>query len=184
MARKTAPLLLALLAALSLAGEASARNLESYLFTAGVLGGRGGSFDLEPDPGLSNPAWSAFAGMATDLQTQVSVRLGRLEFDEEAGFGDLEKADLEYAVLAGEYRFPKSWYDVGVYLGLGGYRVDGRTAAGESVDDSGLGIAFGVTGDYRLWRNLFLTAEINAHYAFIDRASLFGTALAGLSIRF
>jgi len=184
LARKTAPLLLALLVALSLAGEASARNLESYLFTAGALGGRGGSFDLDPDPGLSNPAWLVYAGMATDLQTQVSLRLGRLEFDEDAGFGDLEKADLEFAVLAGEYRFPKTYYDVGVYLGLGGYRVDGLAADGENVDDSGLGVAFGITGDYRIWRNFFLTAEINAHYVFIDRANLFGTALAGVSIRF
>ena len=63
---------------------------------------------------------------------------------------------------------------MGVYLGLGGYRLDGYDAAGERDDHSALGLAFGITGDYRLWRNLFLSAEITGHYVFLDRTNLFG----------
>jgi len=181
---KTVPLLLALLVLFGLAAEASAHSLESSLFSIGVLGGSGGAFDVDPDPGLSNRTWMAVGRMTTDLSTQVGLRVGRFEFDREAGFGDLQKANLDFALLAGEYRFPKNYYDVGVYLGLGGYRLDGYDAAGERDDHSALGLAFGITGDYRLWRNLFLSAEITGHYVFLDRTNLFGAAFAGLSLRF
>lgn len=163
----------------------AAQGTEPYSFDLGLLGGVGGSADLKPDPGLTNPAFSAFALMVTERYTLVGVRAGRIEFDESKGFGsDLAKADLEYAALVGEYRYPKGYYDLGVYLGLGAYRVKGELPDGEARNETAVGFAFGLTGEFRLYRRLYLAAETNVHYAFLDEAHLFGGASIGLGLRF
>ena len=172
---------LLLLAALPL----SAQGVEPYSYDVGLLGGMGGSLDAEPDTGLTNSAFGAHALMVIERFTLVGVRAARIELDEDQGFAPgLGKGQLEYAALVGEYRYPKGFYDVGIYLGLGGYRVTGEFPDGEERSDTALGVAFGVTGEFELYRWLYLVADINAHYAFLEDANLFGGALIGLGFRF
>ena len=167
------------------AAPLAAQGTEPYSFDLGLLGGTGGSVDLDPDPGLTNPAYSAFALMVTERYTLVGVRAGRIQFDESKGYGkDLVKADLEYAALVGEYRYPKTFYDLGIYLGVGAYQVQGELPDGKEQNDTALGFAFGLTGEFRLYRSLYLAAETNVHYAFLDEAHLFGGAFVGLGVRF
>lgn len=181
MARFLPILLLCALAAAPVAGQ----GMETYNFDIGLLGGMGGAFDLSPDPGLSNSAYQLYASMVTERYSMVGVRAGRIVFDDSVGYGpDYVKANLEYVDLVGEYRYPKGYYDVGIYLGLGGYRVDGELPSGKKQSETAFGLAFGITGEARLYRRLFLVGEINGHYALLDRANLFGSALIGLGLRF
>lgn len=176
---------LLLLLLLALAAAPLAAQGEPYSFDLGLAYGMGGSLDLDPDPGLTNSAFSAHALMVVERFTLVGVRAARIEFDDDEGFGPGQgKGELEYAALVGEYRYPKGYYDVGIYLGLGGYRVSGELEDGEVLSDTALGVAFGVTGEFKLYRWLYLVAEVNAHYAFLEEANLFGGATVGLGVRF
>ena len=51
-------------------------------------------------------------------------------------------------------------------------------------NETAVGFAFGLTGEFRLYRRLYLAAETNVHYAFLDEAHLFGGASIGLGLRF
>ena len=63
-----------------------------------------------------------------------------------------------------------------------GSRESSSTARSESR--SAVGFAFGVTGEFQLYRRLYLVGEVNAHYVFFNDANLFGGALAGVGFRF
>lgn len=176
--------LLAFVLAVALGSARPAASQENYTVQFSLLGGLGGAFDLSPDAGLDNDVREIAAAFVSDYKTLVGVRAGRMSFDGEQGFGGLAQADLDYLVVAGEYRYPATYYDVGVFLGLGGYRVDGRDAFDEESRDEALGISFGVTGQFRIVRHLSLVGVLEGHYAFFDEANFFGAGLVGLAIHF
>ena len=62
----------------------------------------------------------------------------------------LRDAELTFLTIAGEYRFRQPSYDFGIYLGLGGYELAGDDFFEGEVDDRGLGLALGFTGDFDL----------------------------------
>ena len=64
------------------------------------------------------------------------------------------------ASIAGEYRFRQPSYDFGIYLGLGGYELAGDDFFEGEVDDRGLGLALGFTGDFDLTRRLSVVVEL------------------------
>lgn len=168
------------LAALALPASASAQD--SFTYRLGVLGGIGGSADADDNDELSQKALQLSFGMITNVRTLAVVRAGRIEFDEP--IQGLSGAELEYINIAGEYRFHQLYYDFGLFLGLGSYRLSGRLPGGGD-SESALGATFGVLGDFDLTRHLALTAEASAHYAFFDdRPNVYLTALGGLAIRF
>ncbi|MGE0641708.1 MAG: outer membrane beta-barrel protein [Thermoanaerobaculia bacterium] len=179
---------LAIFGALGFAGLAApasaASQQESYTFTLGLLGGVGGSFDADPDPGVTEQSFMIQLGMVTEPRTMVSIRAGKLKLDGDEGLEDLLSADLEYVNVAGEYRFAQSYYDYGVYLGLGYYRLSGPLRTGGDDSDSDIGIVLGFTGDFDITRHLSLVGEISAHYAFLDQASIYGMANVGLAVHF
>ena len=108
---------------------------------------------------------------------------GRLALDEDESFGSLRDAELTYATIGGEYRSHQDFYESGVYVALGGYRLEG-TAAGRDSRDSSWGLAVGVTGELPLKRWLGVQAEISGHYIDFDEAQFFAMAHAGLAIHF
>ena len=181
---RRAGLLLAVVMALGGLGAAPAAAVEPYLVTFGVLGGLGGPLDAEePDPGLSNRALQLQVGLVTEDRTLLQLRLGRLELEEDATLGGFASPELTFATLSGEYRFSRRWYDSGIFLGLGGYRVRGERGL-DTDDETAIGGTLGVTAEIELTRWLAVVGELTGHYAMLDEENLFGTAMAGLAVRF
>lgn len=170
--------------ALFFAVPAVAPAQDDYTFTAGLLGGVGGSFDDSSDGDLDHRTVEAAIGMVTNDRTLAMVRLGRLDFGSETDIEGLVDAELTFLTVAGEYRFRQPSYDYGFYLGLGGYELAGRDPVDGEVADRGLGLALGVTGDFDLTRHLSVVVEFSAHYAFLDHADLYGMALGGVAVHF
>jgi hypothetical protein len=162
---------------------AAAGAQELYTFTVGALGGIGGSFDAEPGDSLTNTGFQLNLGIVSEPRTQIVLRTGRLALDEDELFGSLRDAELTYATLGGEYRSHQDLYESGVYVALGGYRLEG-TASGRDSSDSSWGLAVGVTGELPLRRWLGVQAEISGHYIDFDEAQFFAMAHAGLAIHF
>lgn len=176
---------LAMLALSLAAGPAHA--VEPYLVSIGVLGGAGGPLDADdPDPGLSQRSLELQVGLFTEPRTLLQLRLGRMDFGSGDRLGDLFDPQLDYATIAGEYRFYRSWYDSGMFIGLGGYRLRGnrRDLGGGESEQTSLGLTGGVTGEFELARHVSLLGEITGHWANLDRAQLFATAQAGVAVKF
>lgn len=173
---------LSLLAALLLLPGA-ARAQELYTFTAGLMGGIGGSFDAEPGDDLGNTGYQLNLTMVTEPRTHVGFRLGQLSLDSEESFGSLTGAELSYVTVAGEYRFPQSYYESGLYIGLGGYRLEGSRGSRDERDTS-VGLTLGVTGEFKVTQWLGVLVELSGHYADLDEAQFFGMGHAGLAIHF
>lgn len=173
---------LTLLAALLLLPGA-ARAQELYTFTAGLLGGIGGSLDAEPGDDLGNTGFQLNLTMVTEPRTHVGFRLGQLSLDSEERFGSLSEAELSYVTVAGEYRFPQSYYESGLYIGLGGYRLEGSRGGGDE-QDTAIGLNLGVTGEFRVTQWLGVLVELSGHYADLDDAQFFAMGHAGIAIHF
>lgn len=184
--RRTTPALgltslLFLLPFVGASAEARAQDLHSLQFN--LFGGIGGSHDVEPGDGFSNEGLELGVLVPTDPGTVVGVRAGRLSFDEPFGRYDRDTT-LDYVHLAGEYRFFEGFYTSGLFLGLGGYRLEGTRAGGASDSEDALGLVFGVTADFPLTRHFSVGLQLTGHYVDFDDQQLFATGLGGLSVRF
>jgi hypothetical protein len=173
-----------LVALLGLPSAARAQQDELYTFTVSVLGGLGGSVDAEPGDSFSNTGLQLNLTMVTEPQTHVGFRFGQLALDDDEFFGSLTDADLTYVTLGGEYRFSEGFYDSGVYVGLGGYRLEGTSFSGEDEEDTALGLTIGVTGEFPVNRWLAVLVELSGHYADLEEAQIFAMGHAGLAIHF
>jgi len=162
----------------------SVQAQETYSFTVAGLGGVGGSPDAEPGDDLSNTGYQVNLGMVTDARTHVAVRVGQLGLDKDEFFGSLRDAELTYATFAGEYRFNEGWYDSGVYLGLGGYRLEGLDFGGRDSEDTAIGLALGFTGEFKVNQWLGVLLELSGHWADFDESQIFGMAHGGLAVHF
>ena len=127
------------------------RAQEQYTFTVGLLGGLGGSLDVDPGDDLDNTGFQVNFDVVSEPRTHVGIRAGRLALDSSEQFGSLTDSELTYATIAGEYRFSESYHESGMYIGLGGYRLDG-TRGGQDESDTAIGLALGVTGELKINR--------------------------------
>ena len=175
---------MALLAGLLLLPGA-ARAQEDYTFSVAGLGSIGGSIDAEPGDALSNTGFQLNLAMVTDPKTLVGVRIGQLGLDADELFGSLSDADLTYVTVGGEYRFNEDWYDSGVYLALGGYRLEGTALDGEDSRESSFGLAIGATGEFKVNQWLSVLLELSGHYAVdFDEAQIFAMGHGGFAVHF
>lgn len=175
--------LLAVFAAvLAAPGVASAQQL--YSFSLSALGGLGGSLDANSGDGLGNGSFQISASMVTEPRTVVGVRYGQIGFGTDEPLEDLRNADLSYLTLAGEYKFDQSFYEAGMFVGLGAYELEGIDPAGRSRDDTALGIAIGATGEFPITRRFGVVLEFTGHVTDLDTAQFFGTAHGGLVVHF
>jgi hypothetical protein len=161
----------------------AARAQEPYTFTVGLLGGIGGSLDADPGDQLDNTGYQFNLDMVTEPRTHVGLRLGSLSLDSDERFGTLTDADLTYVTVAGEYRFPESYYESGIYAGLGGYRLEG-TRGGKDRSETAPGLAVGVTGEFKVTRWLAVLVELSGHYVDFDESQLFAMGHGGIAIHF
>jgi hypothetical protein len=169
---------------LLLALPGAARAQELYSFSVGLLGGIGGSPDAEVGDGFGNIGYQLNLGVLTERRTLVSLRAGQLTLDQDEFFGSLSDADLTYATLGGEYRFRESFYDSGLFLALGGYRLQGVDGFGRDQDETSFGLSVGATGEFRINRYLGVLIEISGHVVDLEDAQFFGMAHGGLAVHF
>jgi len=184
-ARSTLPCLV-LAAALALpffAPAASAQEL--YTFTVGVLGGVGGSLDADPGGDLGNLGYQLNFSIVTEPKTHLGIRLGQMDLDVGGGFGNLDNAELTYLTVAGEYRYSKSFYQSGIYLGLGAYRLGGDDLfSGENREDTSFGGVLGLTGEFELTRSFSVLVEFSGHWADLDVAQVYLLGHVGIAFHF
>lgn len=170
--------------ALVLLAPGAARAQEIYTFTVGVLGGFGGSVDADPGDEIDNTGFQLDLGMVIQPKNHLVLRLGKLGLDSADQFVDLTNADLTYATIGGEYRYRHSYYDSGIYLALGGYRLEGNDFVGKKQDETAVGLALGVTGEFPIRRWLSVQVEFSGHYVDFERANMFAMGHAGLAVHF
>lgn len=153
-------------------------------FTVALLGGVGGTSDATPSSGYSNSSYQANFLLATEARTHLAVRVGQLDLKDFGGSGGFVDPSLQYVTIGGEYRLQQSFYESGIYISLGGYRLNGTLANGKSADESTFGVAVGATGEFKINRRLGVVLELSGHYADLDRLQFFAMAHAGLAVRF
>lgn len=180
--RRLAPVVLLALLAVLAPAAASAQVLFSY--SASALVGFGGSPDAESGDNLDNGSYQLGFSVVTERNTRVGLRLGQIGFDDAEPLGGLFDADLTYVTLAGEYTFEERYYDSGMYLGLGGYRLEGRRAGGQGEDETAIGLALGVTGDFPITRNFGILVELSGHFTDLEETQFFAMGHAGVVFHF
>ena len=161
---------------------ASAQQL--YSFTVSAAAGIGGSFDADPGDGFDHGTFQLGAALVTEPQTLVGVRYGEIGFGSGEPLESLFDADLSYLTLAGEYKFDQTFYEAGMYVGLGGYRLEGTDAGGASQDDTSFGLVVGVTGEFPITRRFGVVVEFAGHYTDLDEAQIFATGVGGVAVHF
>jgi hypothetical protein len=184
-ARVASLTLLATLATLAQPAAASAQEL--YNWTVGVMGGVGGSVDVKPGSrSFSNASWQVEGLVLTERSTFLGVRVGHLGLGgKDTVFGSRTGADLSYVTIAGQYTYQESYYDSGIYLGLGGYRLGGNDAVtGASASKTVAGGVIGFTGDFRATRRVSVVIELSGHYIDIRNAHIYAMAHGGLALHF
>jgi len=167
---------------LLLPGAAGAQEL--YTYSVGVLGGIGGSLDADPGGSLTNQSFQLNLGMVTEPHTHVILRLGKLSLDNDSLFGSLSNAKLDYVTIGGEYRARQAFWDSGLYLALGGYRLYGDQPSGRDRVETSVGLAVGATGELPITRHLAVLAEISGHYIHFREAQFFAMAHGGFVVHF
>ena len=121
--------------------------------------------------------------MVTESDILLGLRVGQVSFDSEDRVGDLSDFDLTYANVVGEYLFSEGYYTSGVYLGLGAYNLGATSDFGGDADESTLGIALGLTGEFDITQAWAVRLEVSAHYLTSSEISTVATALVGASYR-
>lgn len=174
--------LLAIAGLLLLPGAARADEL--YTYTVGAFGGIGGSLDAEPGDSLTNTGFQIDLSVVTEANTHLVLRAGKLALDEDEIFESLFDAELTYVTLGGEYRGRQGFWESGIYLALGGYRMDGTQFSGQDNQETSWGLALGVTGELPINRTLGVQAEVSGHYVDFDEVQFFAMAHAGLVVHF
>jgi hypothetical protein len=175
----------ALSTVIALATAPAARAQELYTFTVSAIAGIGGSIDADPGDGFEDGAFQLGASMVTEPRTRVAVRAGRMGLGGGEEFASLTDADLSYLTVAGEYHFPEGSYSPWVYIGLGGYRLEGEDrAGGGAAEETALGANLGLVGEFTITRRVDLLVEVSGHWADFDDQQAFATGQAGLAFHF
>lgn len=176
--RYFAPLLL--LAVMIGTGAAQAqKDRSTHRYTATLLGGIGGS-----SSDISNPTFQLGWSIISDRATHFGVRLGHIGYGSKVQVGDLIGPDLTYVTLAGEYRFQETFYQSGLFFGLGYYDLNGNDVFGFDGSETGIGLTFGVNGEFDINRRWAVVVELAGHWADLEATQVFGNGMVGLALRF
>jgi len=175
---------LALLGALVLLlVPAAGRAQELYNYSVDLLGTVGGSPDAEPGSSLTNTGYQVNLMLVTEPRTLVGIRTGKLGLDKDGLFNDLSDAELTYATVGGEYRARQSSFESGVFLGIGGYRLEGRQPL-RSLTESSWGLSVGVTSEFYVTRRIGILLELSGHYTDLDQVQFFVMGHGGVAVHF
>jgi hypothetical protein len=147
-----------------------------------VLFGVGGSYD-EDQSGLGNSGYQIGLSLGVARRTKVGVRYGEIEYAAGDFISAVSRPTFSYITIGGEYTFSERYYESGVYVALGSYTLEGFQG-GQRFDDSTIGLALGVTGEFEITRRLGFVGEASGHVADFGPARYFVTFHGGLSYHF
>ncbi len=163
---------------------------EDFTYTILLEGGVGGPVNEEPgdSTGFETGFQLGFSVVAAD-GVHVGGRVGRIEYEPGDVLGPFIEPTLDYFTVGGDYRFSDRFYQSGVFLGLGYYRLEGDVLTDISgttteLDETGVGLAVGVTGEFELAPKVGFQIEIIGHITDLDANDLFATAHAGFAFHF
>ena len=180
MRRRRLSLHLALTTLLLIAIAGAAEAQDRYPFRATVFYGIGGA-DSDGGGSWGNGTYQLGFSWVSDHDILVGVRYGELAFDE--GPGGREGSDMTYATIGGEYLFNEGYYTSGIYIGLGWYGLEDDELP-EFPSEDALGIALGVTGDFKMTKRFSILVELSGHYTDLDSADLLAMGHVGVGYRF
>jgi hypothetical protein len=172
---------LVLFALLLAASAAGVEAQDRYPFRLTAFAGVGGAVDDDDGNSLGNGSFQLGFSWISDTDVLVGVRAGQISFDE--GPSGREGSDLTYATIGGEYLFNEGYYTSGIYLGLGWYALDDDPLPQFPSEDA-IGLALGVTGDFRLTDRFSIVVELSGHYTDLDAVDLLAIGHAGVAFRF
>lgn len=167
-------------AVLLVPGVAAAQ--EDQPLEASVLLSFGGSVD-QNQSGIGNGGFQVGLSLGVAPRTKVGLRYGEIEYDPGERVSTVLDPVFTYVTVGGEYTFSERYYESGIYLGLGAYRLEGLQG-GVPLDESTLGLTLGVTGEFELTRRLGLVLEMGGHVADFGPARYFVTFSGGLAYHF
>jgi len=155
---------------------------EDQPLEASVLFGVGGSFD-EDQSGLGNSGYQIGLSLGVATRTKVGVRFGEIDYASGDFISSIRQPTFSYVNIGGEYTFSERYYESGIYIGLGGYKLEGFQG-GVPFDDTTIGLALGVTGEFEITRRLGFVAEASGHLADFGPARYFLLFHGGLAYHF
>lgn len=161
---------------------AGAAAQEDQPLEASLLFGVGGSFDQDQS-GLGNSGYQLGLSLGVAERTKVGVRFGEIGYSKGDLISTLSNPTFSYVTVGGEYTFSERYYESGIYLGLGAYRLEG-ILGGQSFSDTTVGAVLGVTGEFEITRRLGFVAEAAGHLADFGVARYFITFHGGLAYHF
>lgn len=175
----------ALLAAAGLLAPSAARA-QDYTWNVSLLGGLGGSLD---EGGSAELAGQLGAALQLERLQNVWVHVGQLGFDTGDDAGSLADAEVSYLNLGGEYLVHEAYYDSGLFLGLGAYRLEAvELGVGgipvAVVDENVIGLVLGVSGEFKFSPSFAFRVEIAGHVLDSDAARVLATGQAGFALHF
>lgn len=176
---KTAFLLALGLTALALPAQVAA---EDSVYSFNLWAGLGGPIDLD-GAGLSNSSYQLGFTVQPEDQLLVGLRIGELDMADEL-LGDLTNGTLDYATVVGEYRFTESFYESGLFIGLGLYSLDATLFGGGNFSDDTVGLVLGISGEFVLTERIGFLLEASGHFAQFDAFDTLVMGHAGLAIHF
>ncbi len=177
-------ILLATLAVALVAGNPAAA--QDYTWTLSFMGGIGTALS---ESGAAEPGFQVGFGVQSEPQANIWLHAGQLDFETGTAPGAVTDGTITYVNVGGEYQFPESFYDSGVFLGLGFYDLESRRILAEGLlaprdSESVLGLVIGATGEFKITPNFVFMAELVGHILDSDDMRVLGTAHAGLAFHF
>ena len=166
---------------LSTLAPATVQAQDHYTYTLSGLGGVGGSLD---DGGLGNESFGLGLSLLREDRVHIGLRLVKVDFDSQEQIGSLGDVSLQYLTAGGEYRFLESFYESGLFLGLGVYELEGLNSDGLRQSETSVGLVLGVTGEFEINRRLGFLLEFMGHVTNLDNSNLFATGHAGIAAHF
>lgn len=165
---------------------ASPGRAQDYTWTLSLMGGIGGGLS---DGGSSEPAYQAGFGLQFEPHANVWVKVGTVDFATGNAVGDLQQGSISYVNFGGEYQFSESYYESGIYLGLGAYDMKARRLVAPDVllpseSDTVVGLVLGATGEFKITPSVVVLAEISGHVLDSSDLRVLGTAHVGIAFHF
>jgi len=168
---------------LSTLAPATVQAQDHYTYTLSGLGGIGGSLDAD-NAGLGNQSFGLGLSLLREDRVHIGLRLVKVDFDSQEQIGSLGDVSLQYLTAGGEYRFLESFYESGLFLGLGVYELEGLNSDGLRQSETSVGLVLGVTGEFEINRRLGFLLEFMGHVTNLDNSNLFATGHAGIAAHF
>ncbi len=165
-----------------LLAPAGAAAQEDQPLELSVLYGVGGSYD-EDQSGLGNSGYQIGLSLGVARRTKVGVRFGEIDYAAGDFIASVSRPTFSYITVGGEYTFSELYYESGIYIALGAYKLEGFQG-GLPFDETTIGGALGVTGEFEITRRIGLVLEAAGHFADFGPARYFVTFHGGLAYHF